>query len=95
MKKIIVFLLVGMFSASLAFANTYVRGYTKKNGTYVQPHYRSSPNSTRSDNWSTKGNVNPYTGKRGTKSPTYSQYGGSSGSGIFGQSGSGGIFGQY
>lgn len=53
-----------------AFADTYVRGYTKKNGTYVAPHYRSSPDSSTSNNWSTKGNVNPYTGKRGTKNPT-------------------------
>ena len=50
-----------------SFADTYVRGYYKSNGTYVQPHYRSSPNSTTSDNWSTYGNTNPYTGKRGTR----------------------------
>jgi len=37
------------------------------NTQYVQPHYRSSPNNTKSDNWSTYGNVNPYTGKVGTK----------------------------
>jgi hypothetical protein len=46
-----------------------VRGYTKKNGTYVAPHRRTRPNSTRGDNWSTKGNINPYTGKEGTKEP--------------------------
>ncbi|GAB6127224.1 hypothetical protein [Humidesulfovibrio idahonensis] len=45
-----------------------VRGYTKKNGTYVKPHMRSAPNGSKADNWSTKGNVNPYTGKVGTKS---------------------------
>lgn len=44
-----------------------VRGYTRKDGTYVAPHVRTSPNSTKSDNYSTKGNVNPYTGKEGTK----------------------------
>lgn len=44
-----------------------VRGYVKKNGTYVQPHRSTNPNGTRSDNWSTRGNVNPYTGKPGTK----------------------------
>lgn len=54
------------FSA-VAFADVYVKGYTKKNGTYVAPHYRSSPNHTVRDNWSTKGNRNPYTGKLGTK----------------------------
>lgn len=46
-----------------------VRGYTRKDGTYVQPHKRSSPNSTTYDNWSTRGNINPYTGKMGTKNP--------------------------
>lgn len=45
----------------------HVNGYTKKDGTYVAPHYRSAPNGTKADNWSTKGNVNPYTGKEGTK----------------------------
>jgi hypothetical protein len=50
-------------------ADVHVRGYFRKNGTYVKPHYRSYPNATRLDNWSTKGNVNPHTGKRGTSNP--------------------------
>jgi len=44
-----------------------VKGYTRKDGTYVQPHYRSAPDGNFNNNWSTKGNVNPYTGKEGTK----------------------------
>lgn len=55
--------------ASSALAQVHVRGYYRKNGTYVAPHYRSSPNHTRLDNWSTKGNINPYTGKPGTRNP--------------------------
>jgi hypothetical protein len=47
----------------------HVKGYTKKNGTVVAPHDRTSPNGTETDNWSTKGNVNPETGKKGTKTP--------------------------
>lgn len=43
-----------------------VKGYTKKNGTYVAPHSRSAPNKTKKDNWSTKGNTNPVTRKKGT-----------------------------
>lgn len=43
-------------------------GYTKSNGTYVAPSHATNPNSSKADNWSTKGNVNPYTGKPGTKS---------------------------
>jgi len=44
-----------------------VKGYTTKNGTYVQPHHATNPDSTKSNNYSHKGNVNPYTGKAGTK----------------------------
>jgi hypothetical protein len=44
-----------------------VRGYSTKRGTHVEPHHRSAPNRTQRDNWSAKGNVNPDTGKRGTK----------------------------
>lgn len=47
----------------------HVRGYMKKNGTHVAPHVRSRPNKTKADNYSTKGNVNPETGKPGTKNP--------------------------
>jgi hypothetical protein len=51
-------------------AATRVRGYYKPStGSYVMPHYRTSPNSTRWDNYSTKGNYNPYTGKKGYSSP--------------------------
>ena len=52
-----------------ALADTYVQGYTKQDGTYVQPHYRTNANNTKLDNYSTQGNVNPYTGQEGTKSP--------------------------
>jgi hypothetical protein len=44
-----------------------VHGYTKKNGTVVAPYHRSAPDHTKANNWSTKGNVNPYTDKVGTK----------------------------
>lgn len=44
-----------------------VRGYVKSDGTYVQPHMRSAPDGNFSNNWSTVGNVNPYTGAPGTK----------------------------
>ena len=44
-----------------------VSGHTTKNGTYVQPHHATNRDSTKANNWSQKGNVNPYTGKEGTK----------------------------
>lgn len=42
-------------------------GYTRKDGTYVAPSHATNPNVSKADNWSQKGNVNPYTGKEGTK----------------------------
>ncbi|ENU80608.1 hypothetical protein F975_01662 [Acinetobacter sp. ANC 3789] len=48
-------------------SHTRVSGYTKKNGTYVASYEKSHNNSTQLDNFDTKGNVNPYTGKDGTK----------------------------
>jgi hypothetical protein len=44
-----------------------VRGYVTKRGTYVAPHRATNPDSTKTNNWSHKGNVNPDTGKTGTK----------------------------
>ena len=45
------------------------RGYTKKNGTQVAPHKQTNPDKSKSNNWSTKDNVNPNTGKKGTVNP--------------------------
>ena len=66
----IIFIVLSLLFSLAAFADTHVNGYYKKNGTYVEPHYRSSPNGTTLDNFSTKGNINPYTGKEGTRNPT-------------------------
>lgn len=62
-------LLLVMVSPVSAYVR--VRGYTRNSGTYVAPHYRSNSNFTRYDNWSTRGNVNPYTGRRGSRSVGY------------------------
>ena len=48
-------------------SRTHVSGYTSNKGKYVASHDRSSKDHTKTNNWSTKGNVNPDTGKRGTK----------------------------
>ena len=47
----------------------HVNGYTRTDGTYVQSHYRTHADDTRSNNYSTKGNVNPYTDQPGTEEP--------------------------
>ncbi len=40
-----------------------VKGYYRKDGTYVAPHMRSAPDGNPYNNWSYPGNTNPYTGK--------------------------------
>lgn len=44
-----------------------VNGYTTKKGKVVKPFYRTVPDNRKYNNFSTKGNLNPFTGKRGTK----------------------------
>lgn len=78
MKKVLIAIFAILSLANMLFADKYVNGYTKSNGTYVKGYYRSSPNSTKSDNFSTYGNTNPYTGKKGTKK--YNNYNSSSSS---------------
>ena len=48
-----------------------VSGYFRKDGTYVSPHKRTAPDNSFDNNWSTVGNVNPYTGKPGTKTKSW------------------------
>lgn len=51
MKKVILVLTLVVFSfAGVVNADTWVNGYTKKNGTYVQGHYRSSPDAYKWNN---------------------------------------------
>ena len=58
--------------AFASFANEYVNGYFKRNGTYVEGHFKTSSNVTNHDNYSTQNNVNPYTDTTGSRAPDYS-----------------------
>lgn len=97
-RRIVTTLLLGAVILSSAVpavaGDVHVRPYIKRDGTYVQPHFRSAPDGTRWNNWSTKGNVNPYTGQPGTKSPFDFGSGGSSGgsNGIGGHGNSNNLF---
>lgn len=65
--KFFVFSVLFLFMlSSELLAQVWVRGYYRTDGTYVRPHYRSYPNDTVIDNYSFKGNYNPFTGERGT-----------------------------
>ena len=66
MEKIIIYIFILLVVSAPAFSkDVYVNGYTRGDGTHVQGHYRSAPDSTVNNNFSTEGNVNPYTGKDG------------------------------
>ncbi len=60
---------VTFISAPVWAQDTYVEGYVRSDGTYVEPHYRSQPDSYTDNNYSTRGNINPYTQDRGTVNP--------------------------
>lgn len=62
-------------SASTSSTNTNVQlqnGYVKTDRTVVQPHFKTKVNETNTDNFSTKENVNPFTGKSGTRAKDFS-----------------------
>ena len=58
--------------SSVNYNTTTVSGYTRSNGTYVQGHVRTIPNTTNWDNFSTSGNSNPFTGSTGYRARDYS-----------------------
>lgn len=67
MKKLAV--LLAAACAASAFAQTYVRPHVRQDGTYVEGHYRSRPDNSSLNNYSTQGNSNPFTGQQGTVNP--------------------------
>lgn len=71
----------------------YQSGYTKDNGSYVEPHMKTNSNSTNHDNFSTESNANPYTGVNGSRAKDYSPDASNYGSGQSIQTGPNG--GQY
>jgi len=72
MKKLLsllCILLLSLVAIAQTAPSTRVHGYVKKNGTYVAPYHKTKPDRTQRNNYSTKGNINPYTGKKGYKMP--------------------------
>lgn len=68
MKRL--FLLAAVLASPVAAQSSHtVQGHVRSDGTYVQPHQQTNPNSTKNDNWSTQGNYNPTTGRAGTVDP--------------------------
>ncbi|WP_223448219.1 hypothetical protein [Pseudomonas sp. BF-R-19] len=62
----LVLVALSTFAEPIYAKDVHVRAYTRSDGTHVQAHYRSAPDGNFDNNWSTLGNVNPYTGEPGT-----------------------------
>jgi hypothetical protein len=52
-------------------SSTRVNGYSKSNGTYVSPHYKTTNNNTQKDNYNVNPNYNYHNGKTGTRKAKY------------------------
>lgn len=69
MKTFFIFAFLLFPTMAFAWGNdVQVDGYSRNDGTYVQPHMRTAPDNTTNNNYSTYGNTNPYTGQQGTQS---------------------------
>lgn len=66
-------MLMALGSAGEAVAQQ-TQGYIRRDGTYVAPSFRTPSNGTRYDNYSTRGNTNPFTGQRGSVNPMPAPY---------------------
>jgi len=52
-------------------SSTYVQPRINSNGNYVGGHHRTTPNNTQYDNYGSRGNYNPYSGRTGSRSPRW------------------------
>ena len=62
--RIALFLVLAFTKGSQAAE--YVQGYTRSDGTWVNGYFRNDANGTVRDNYTYRGNQNPYTGQTGT-----------------------------
>lgn len=75
-KMLVICFLFLIYSFSFSFSRVYVKGYYRKNGTYVQSHYRSSPKPRgRRSNYYYSSN-SYYGGKKSNYYSSNSYYGG-------------------
>jgi hypothetical protein len=58
----------------VSYAQIHYGGYTNQYGTYVQPHYQRAPDTNRFNNYSSRGNINPYSGQPGAVNPYNQPY---------------------
>lgn len=75
MKTILAIALLALVGSEAYAGSTYVRPYVRKNGTVVQGHVRTTPDHTKTNNYSYPGNYNPNSGTVTPSQPSYGSYG--------------------
>jgi hypothetical protein len=61
----------GLYGTGSNSSSSFVQPHFNSNGSMTSGHFRTTPNNTQLDNFSTRGNYNPYTGNIGTRIPRY------------------------
>ena len=74
MLRLIIVVLLVLIYAVPSLAQVWVDPYTRRDGTQVPGHYRTRPDNNPYNNWSSQGNINPYTGERGYNNPYPNPY---------------------
>ena len=62
-KLLLAFCVFTLYPLEVEAGRVRVRGYYRKDGTYVRPHYRTAPDGNPYNNYSFPGNYNPNTGR--------------------------------
>ena len=64
--KHLMILFISILIQTDLIAQVNVSGYLRRDGSYVQPHVRSTADGSPYNNYSFPGNINPYTGVMAT-----------------------------
>lgn len=71
-------ILIALATLSTSALAGYVSGYTRSDGTYVEGHYRSAPDSSRSNNLNSRSNGgsqrDEYSGATNKSNPGWGSY---------------------
>lgn len=58
MRFVLILFVLFIFKTNEVFSQVKVKGYFRKDGTYVRPHYKSYPDGNIQNNWSFKCDIN-------------------------------------
>ncbi|GHV06626.1 hypothetical protein AGMMS50229_11760 [Campylobacterota bacterium] len=71
-KKLVIALAILSGVSLSAQCTEYQNGYFRRDGTYVQPHWKTCKDGFSTNNFSSIGNTNAFTGQSGSRANNYS-----------------------